>query len=188
MLKERLEKRNLSIYQCSQMSGISYSTLRELICGKTKIENCAAGTLYRLSKVLETSMEELLIESSEYRCDFETFKGNVCHKVKEEGDLDFIIETVQTNVIRKYWEKQWYPEAFYLLAMVDYLSIINEIPLCSDYADIRSCKLKEIVYPRDIQLTARMSHELDVKEKSYQESIPEFQRFNIVESEVRNVC
>lgn len=105
----------MSAYRLSQISGIPYTTLNELLRGKTKIANCTADTPYRLSKALEVSMEELLLENQEYRSNFETFKSNVCHLVKDQGDLDQKL-------------------------------------LCME------------------------------------EAIPEFKRFNIIESEVRNVC
>ena len=188
MLKDRMTEKNMSAYRLSQISGIPYTTLNELLRGKTKMANCTADTLYRLSKALEVSMEELLLESQEYRSNFETFKSNVCHLVKDRGDLDFIIEVLQSKDIRRYWDRKWYPEAFYLLAMVDYLSRVNELPICTDYNDIRACSLKEPIYPRDVVLAARISSELDQKPLCMEEAIPEFKRFNIIESEVRNVC
>lgn len=72
--------------------------------------------------------------------------------------------------------------------MVDYLSRENELPLCNDYEDIRNCKLSETVYPRDVVLAAKRDHSLDKKEQCPKEAIPEFLRFNIIESEIRNVC
>ena len=63
--------------------------------------------------------------------DFDVFKSNVCHMVKDKGDLDFIIELLQADDIRTYWNQKQYFEALYLLAMHDYLSRINEIPLCT---------------------------------------------------------
>ncbi|MCC8150896.1 MAG: helix-turn-helix transcriptional regulator [Lachnospiraceae bacterium] len=188
MLNQRLIEKNMSVYRCSKLSGIPYSTLRDLLQGKTQIGNCTADTLYRLSKILDVSMEELLLESKEYRCNFETFKSNVCHYVKVEGDIDFIVETLQSRDIRQYWDRKWYPEAFYMLAMVDYLSRENNLPLCEDYDDIRSCSLKEPLYPRDVSLAAKISPELDQREQCKKEAIPEFKRFNIMESEVRDVC
>lgn len=128
------------------------------------------------------------LEIHGYRNDFETFKSNICHLVKDKGDLDFIIDVLRSKKIRHYWNQKWYPETFYLLAMVDYLSRVNGLPLCTDYNDIRACSLKEPLYPRDISLTAKISTELDVRSLSLQESIPEFARFNIIESEVRDVC
>ena len=188
MLSERLKDRNMSAYRCSELSGIPYSTLYSLLKGKSKISNCTAVTLYRLSKVLGTTMEELLLDSPEFRTDFETFKGNVCHQVKNLGDLDFIIETLQSRDIRIYWERKWYPEAFYLLATLDYLSRVNEIPLCMEFNDIRSCSLKEPLYPRDVTLFALINPDRDDREQCAAEAIPEFKRFNIMETDIRDVC
>lgn len=61
--------------------------------------------------------------------------------------MDFIIDILKENQIRIYWERQWYRESFYLLAMVDYLSRENGLPLCNDYEDIRNCTLSEPLYP-----------------------------------------
>ena len=41
------------------------------------------------------------------------------------GDVDFIIHTLESNEIRVLFDRRWYPEALYLLAMIDYLSRIN---------------------------------------------------------------
>lgn len=187
MLRDRLKEKNMSIYQCSKQSGIPYTTLRELLCGKTRLANCTADTLYRLSVALDVPMEELLLESVDYRISFETYKGNVCHQVKDKGDLDFIIETLGSGDIRRYWERRWYPEAFYLLAMVDYLSRLNELPLCGDYNDIRACSLKEPLYPGDVIFSAKLDEKRDQREQCEKAAIPEFRRFNIMESEVRDV-
>lgn len=187
MLNDRLKERNMSAYRCSKLSGVPYTTLSELLRGKTKISKCSADTLFRLAKTLNVSMEELLLESSEYRSNFETFKSNICHEVKDKGDLDFIVEKLKSDDIRKYWERKWYQEAFYLLAMVDYLSRLHDIPICENYSDIRACSLKEPLFPRDIELSAKLSKALDIKQACIKEAIPEFIRFNIVESEVRNV-
>ena len=71
----------------------------------------------------------------EKRCSFELFKSNVCHRLKEQGDIDFLIETLKEDMIRQYYDKKWYPESFYLLAMVDYISRENNVPICNDYND-----------------------------------------------------
>ncbi|NLZ37268.1 MAG: helix-turn-helix transcriptional regulator [Clostridiales bacterium] len=188
MLAQRLQKKNMTAYRCSKLSGVPYTTLSELLRGKTKIKNCTAETVFKLAKVLDVPMEELLSDSIEYRSAFETFKSNVCHLVKDKGDIDFIVDTLKSDDIRRYFDKKWYPEAFYLLAMVDYLSRINDIPLCNNYNDIRGCTLKQTLYPRDIEFAARLSDELDLREASKRDAIPEFLRHNIIESDIRNVC
>lgn len=156
-------------------------------------EECAAETVYKLAKALGIAMGELLREHMEggiavlYRSKFETFKSNVCHLVRDKGDIDFIIDTLKSDKTRDYWRREWYPESFYLLAMVDYLSKENGLPLCREYDDIRSLTLSEPLYPRDIMLMAKLDASLDMREQSRKEAIPEFMRFNIVESEIRDV-
>ena len=174
MLKKMLKTRNMSIYQCSKLSDIPYTTLSELVRGKTSIGKCSAEIVYKLAKILNVSMEELMRDSVEARTDFEIFKSNVCHLVKDIDEIDFIITVLKADDIRRYWERKWYPEAFYVLAMVDYLSRINEIPLCTKYNDIRSQSLKKPLYPRDVVMAAKLHSSLDVRERCMKEAIPEF--------------
>lgn len=119
--------------------------------------------------------------------DFETFRSNVCHRVKDTGDYDFIITILQSDEVRRYWNEKQYFKAFYLLAMMDYLSCVHGIPLCKKYDDIRSQSLESTIYPRDVLLTAKLSPELDRRQESKEKSIPEFIRFNIVEINVRDI-
>ena len=101
MLGRILEERSMTIYQCAKLSGIPYTTLSEVVRGKTRIEMCSAETVYRLSKVLNVSMEDLMTDSLEARTDFEIFKSNVCHLVKDYDDLDFIITILQKDEISR---------------------------------------------------------------------------------------
>ncbi len=193
-LMSLLKEKKLSVYQCAKDSGVPYTTLSDIVKGKTRVEKCTAETIYKLAKTLHVKMEELLEESFRKNGnmmdtrDFEIYKSNVCHLVKDKGDIDFIIDILKENQIRIYWEQKWYQESFYLLAMVDYLSRENGLPLCNDYEDIRKCTLSEPLYPRDIILAEKLDASLDMKEECLKEAIPEFRRFNIIESEIRNVC
>jgi hypothetical protein len=107
--------------------------------------------------------------------------------VKDLGDFDFIAELLSSDKIREYWEKKWYPECFYLLAMLDYLSGENELPLCTKYNDIRKAKLEKIIYPLSIITLCIATKNDKYKIDSFRKAIPEFKKFNIVENEVRNV-
>lgn len=193
-LMNLLKEKQLSVYQCAKESHVPYTTLSDIVKGKTRIEKCTAETIYKLASTLHLSMEELLTEcfkedeNAPNLRDFEIYKSNICHLVKDKGDIDFIIDTLKENQIRTYWERQWYRESFYLLAMVDYLSRENGLPLCNDYEDIRNCTLPEPLYPWDIVLAAKLDGSLDMKKQCLKEAIPEFLRFNIIESEIRNVC
>jgi hypothetical protein len=128
------------------------------------------------------------VEKADYRCSFETFKSNTCHYVKDMGDIDFIVETLEADEIRKLYERRWYREALYLLAMIDYLSRMNSLPLCANYNDIRSKKLEKPYFPAGVVISYAATGDESIKEKALANAIPEFMRFNIVENEVRNVC
>ena len=118
---------------------------------------------------------------------FELYKSNICHRVKEQGDIDFIIETLEKDEIRLFYDRKWYRECFYLLGMLDYLSRINDVPLCTNYNDIRRCKLEETLYPSSILVICEVSKTNDAKKQALKDAIPEFLKFNIVESDIRNV-
>ena len=184
---ELLIQKNITKYRVSKISGVPFATISDISTGKTKIEKCSADTLYKLARALDVTMEDLIADSMEYRSSFETFKSNVCHMVHDMGDIDFIIDTLESDKIRKLYQKRWYPESLYLLAMVDYLSRENDLPICTNYNDIRACKLNSAIYPASVIVAAAATKNNKLKEESLMASIPEFKRFNIAENEVRNV-
>lgn len=106
----------------------------------------------------------------EYRSSFEVFKSNICHYVKDKGDIDFIIDTLESDEIRKLYDRRWYPEAFYLLAMVDYLSSENNVPICTNYNDIRAQKLQKPL----LLLTSAALNTDQIKTDAVKNVIPEF--------------
>lgn len=188
LINEQIERLRMTKYRLSKDSGVPQATINDICSGKADLEKCAAGTLYRLAKVLDISIEEILQSAgTEYRSSFETFKSNTCHRVKDMGDLDFMIRLLESDEIRDLYNRHWYPEALYLLAMLDYLSRINQIPLCTRYDDIRTQKLKNPLYPADILVAGEVLESDKPLRMAEQDAIPEFRRFNIMESEVRDV-
>lgn len=192
LVNELLQKENMSRYRLSKESGVAMTTITDICSGKADLNKCAAGTLYKIAKVLGVTVDSILENNEErsvdYRCSFEIFKSNTCHHVKDLGDLDFIIETLETDEIRKLYDRQWYREALYLLAMTDYLSRINGLPICTNYNDIRRKKLEEPYFPAGIEVSCVATGDESIKDEAIAKAIPEFMRFNIVESDVRNVC
>ena len=186
-LKDMLKLRNMSMYALSHLSRVPMTTINDLCSGRTRIERCSGETLYKIAGALKIPMEELLKDAMARRSSFDVFKSNVCHRVKDMGDIDFIIETLKGNDIRTYYDRKWYPECFYLLAMVDYLCRENDLPVCSDFNDIRAMKLSKPLLPMSVQISDEIMRNHVREEQSYRDAIPEFMRFNIVESEVRNV-
>ena len=182
-----LDEKDMTKYRLSKLSGVPHTTINDICNGRVRIEKCTAETLYKLAGVLGVSLDTLVADAMEYRASFETYKSNICHKVKDIGDMDFIIEMLEADEIRRLYKKRWYPESLYLLAMVDYLSRENGLPLCNEYNDIRKARLKEVFYPASILTLCAASNSERPKHESWNEAIPEFRRFNIVENEVRNV-
>ncbi len=186
-IKEIIKKKNMSVYKLSKKSGVPYTTVNEICNEKVQIEKCSVETIYRIAKALEVSMEEILDQYFIKRSDFENFKSTICHRVKEMGDVDFIIKTLEDKEIRVFYERKWYPESLYLLAMLDYLSKENNIPICNEYDDIRNCKLETPLYPTSVLAMSAAAKNDKAKKQALKSAIPEFLRFNIVENEVRNV-
>ena len=195
IIDELLREAKMSRYKLSKTSGVAQATISDICSGKTSMEKCSAGTLYKIAKALNVTVDALLeadeqemAQNAEYRSSFETFKSNTCHHVKDMGDIDFIIETLETDEVRKLYERRWCREAMYLLAMIDYLSRMNDVPLCTNYNDIRSQKLEKLYFSAGVEVAYAATGDERIKEKALANAIPEFIRFNIVESEVRNVC
>lgn len=186
-----LDQQNMTKYRLAKESGIPHATISDICSGKAQIEKCSVETLYKIAKVLSVSIEDLIRDRmeapQEHRSTFDVFKSNVCHRVKDIGDIDFIIEVLESNIIRQYYEKKWIPESLYLLAMVDYLSRLNDLPTAVELNDLRSKKLAKPLYPMSVVLADAVSRTTTHADRSIKAAIPEFMRFNIVESEIRNV-
>jgi len=183
-----LEQKNMTKYKLAKSSGVPHSTVLDICNGKTKLTNCNAETLYKLSKAFGISMEELIAEYVEKRPSFEHFKSTVCHMVKDMGDIDFMIRILESNEIRKLYDKRWFVESLYLLGMLDYLSKENNISYCNEYNDLRNARMQSIVYPLGVMTRCLLSDSEQPKADCLKDAIPEFLRHNIVESEIRNVC
>ncbi len=192
-LNDLLIEKKMSKYRLARESGIPQTTIVDICSRKARIEKCSADTIYKIAKALNVSMESLI--ESEMNIDtalpkrvaFDVFKSNVCHFVKDKGDIDFIIDTLSSDEVRNLYNRKWYAESFYLLAMVDYLSRENDVPICTNYNDIRSQRLQSTLYPASAVLSDTALNTDKYRKKCMDNAIPEFLHFNIVESEVRNV-
>ena len=185
MLIDLLKERNMSVYQCSKLSGVPYTTLLELVNNKTNIEKCTAETVYRLARTLDVDMEYLLQRND--IDDFETFKSNVKHSLKDKGDTLFLVETYMNDEISKLWNSHQKAKALYLLATVDYLSRVNNMPIASDYNDLRNYALTKPLLPQDLKLHYILTNSANNK-ADLEKSLPEFSRFNIIEIDLRDVA
>ncbi|MCF0132254.1 MAG: helix-turn-helix transcriptional regulator [Blautia sp.] len=65
VINELLAQRHMTKYKLAQCSNIPYTTLNDLCNGKTSLSKCSAETVYKIAKVLNISMEELLNRQEE---------------------------------------------------------------------------------------------------------------------------
>lgn len=70
-IKEIIDQKNLSLYRIAKNSGVPYMTLNDIYNERTSLGKCSAETVYKLSKELGVSMEELLEPYLEPRLDFD---------------------------------------------------------------------------------------------------------------------
>lgn len=67
MLQTILENKGMTTYSLSHKSGVPYSTLSDIVSGKTDIQSASASVLYKLSTTLHISMEDLYLGKQEKR-------------------------------------------------------------------------------------------------------------------------
>ncbi len=186
-VEELRKEKGLSRLQLAKISGLPYSTVSDICTGKTSVARCSVETAYKLMQALHVDFMELAGPSVVARPDFELFKSEICHLVKRKGDIGFLLETLEEDKIRQLYRLGWYAECLYLLAMVDYLSRENNVALADCYNDLRCRKMPEPIYPKGVLALCAAAGNSDAKKQAYQEAIPEFKRFNIIESDIRNV-
>ena len=115
---------------------------------------------------------------------FEIFKSNTCHTVKRLGNKGFIDEIVNKEYIEIYWNNKNRLCACYLLAMIDYLCRLENLPLIEKFDCIRGYRLPKLVYPYSFNF---INNE-DLLDSALAKAIPEFYRHGLVEGDVFNVC
>ena len=96
-VQELMSQKGLTMYRLSKVCNLPYTTINDICSGKARLEKCSAETVYKLAKVLQVPMEELLEPHIEQRCSFELFKSNVS---KFWSQMTFI-GIISANGIRK---------------------------------------------------------------------------------------
>lgn len=187
MINDIMNKKLISKYRLSKLSNVPYTTISDICSNRADLRKCSVDTVYRIAKALGVTVEELLEPYYVARPDFDLFKSTVCHRLKDMGDIDFLIDVLESKTIFQYYDRKWYPESLYLLAMLDYLSKQNNLPVASEYDDLRRCKLSKPVFPASVIAESAASKNSKAKEEAMCNAIPEFMNYNIVEGDIRNV-
>ncbi len=106
MLRDRLNEKGISIYSLARESGISYSTLNDLVNGKVEIDQCRVGLLRSLARTLGLSLEETCgvcdgterTVSTSYHVDVQVFVRNKSYVSEFDYDGEpVLIELCKVN-------------------------------------------------------------------------------------------
>ncbi|MBR4357438.1 MAG: helix-turn-helix transcriptional regulator [Butyrivibrio sp.] len=187
LIDEYIKNKKISLYKLAELSGVSYPTVYNLVNGKSDINNCALGKVLPIAKALDLSVEDLVFLCNQ-KYTFTLFKSEQCHLVNRMGQVEYVIEVLEDKKIDRFWRLCCYAEAMYMVAMVDYLSRLNDIPKCTNYNYIRNQKLKEKIYPIDAVIEKKLTNKNSLLKKMEKDAIPEFLAFNIVEGDVIHIC
>lgn len=185
-----LKEQGISQKELAKRLNIAESTL----CKKMKFDNWRENDLRHIAEVCGCKCECKFIVKQENasvhqfkKIDFDVFKSNICHDLKSAGDIAFIQQTLNEKKIDKYFVQKQYPESLYLLAMVDYLCRINNIAKPAKYNPLRKTRLKKPLLPKSIMFLQIFSANKNITQEAIDNAIPEFKKFNIIESDIRNV-
>ena len=124
--------------------------------------------------------------------DTDLFKSEMCHTLKRLGDYEFIKEVINDNWVRYFWDKEWYFESLYTLAMIDYLTYIYHAPVYEPLDKYRQYKLSEPVFPFSMLLIDSIKRNDEQKQQALKECSEDecgrfFLKYNIVEKDIRDV-
>lgn len=124
--------------------------------------------------------------------DIDLFKSEMCHMLKRLGDYNFIYEVISDNWVEYFWNKEWYFESLYVLAMIDYLTYIYNAPVYEPLNKYRQYKLNKPVYPFSMLLIDSINDNDNQKQKAIRECSKDecgrfFLKYNIVEKDIRDV-
>ena len=96
LLKDYVNRKNVSLYRISKDTQIPYTTLRDLYTEKTPLPKASGEVIYKISTYLNVPMEEMLTSYMRIRPAFENFKSETCQKLKAMGDIPFIVELLES--------------------------------------------------------------------------------------------
>ena len=192
-ITDALREKNITKAELCRRSGVAWATLSDICSGKSDLSRVSVLNAIRIAGALQMTVEELFaipqeeVQKNADRVSFEQFKGNTCHRLKQLGDIDFLIEVIESDEIHALYDRRWLPESLYLLAMTDYLCRRNHMPLCTDYDDLRGRSLRKPLYPLYAQLLYMKGKDTSAMRACRKKAIPEFLHHNIIESDIDNV-
>ena len=184
--RELLQSKNVTGYALSKRTGIPYTTINDLINGKTIIQNISLKHAISIADCLNVNVKKLNELQSVSFISFRYFRNNLLIDLKRNGQLELAYKIISTKEIDYYYKNNGIEYALYLLALIDYLFRINNKDIYSlRYNELRREKLDSPFFVGSDIITFSSIEEAEEKLKIH--VIPEFKKFNIIEEDIFNV-
>ena len=126
-LQDEFKLKGVSVYKVSKEAGIPYTTLSDLVTGKTDINNASVRTLSRLSQYMALTMDEL------YR---KMDTAHVMHLKKYQGLPTELDESINNLIVAIDMGKE--------LIDCELAQVLGDINMSESWGLIDSVKAKEL--------------------------------------------
>lgn len=185
--KELLKEKNITGYALAKNTGIPYTTINDLINGKTIVQNISLRHAILIADVLKISAEKLNRLDTYSPIEFRYFRNNILGELKRSNQIEFANEIIKRKEIDFYYKNNAKEYAYYLLALIDYLFKKNKQPIYKNrYNEIRKEKLADPFFVGSDLISFKTIEEaeniLGIK------VIDEFKKYNIIEEDIFNVA
>lgn len=185
--KQLLAKKEITGYSLSKNTGIPYTTINDLVNGKTIIQNISLKHAIEIAEYLNIDLLTLSKLESVSFVDFRYFRNSTLQELKRVGFKDFFYKITREKQIDYYYKNNGKEYAYYLLALIDYLCNKYHLPIYDKrYNDLRKEKLNRPFFVGNKIVQFDTIEEAEEKLKI--QVIPEFKKYNIIEENVFNVA
>ena len=185
--KELLESKKMTGYGLSKNTGIPYTTINDLINGKTIIQNVSLKHALLISDALDINIRDLNKLTTYLPIEFRYFRNNLLGKLKRNDQMEFVKEVIRKKEIDFYYKNNAKEYAYYLLALIDYLCRKHNKQIHTErYNEIRNERLDKPFFVGSNLISFKTINEAEERLKI--KVIPEFKKFNIIEEDVFNVA
>lgn len=184
MINDYLKEKNITIKEISNKANIPYSTLREMISGKSSFERCSISNFKKIADYFNISMDELY-----YLWNHIISPTDIVEKVKSELIMlyhnmpltEFIKKIEGDKVIQSSFKKKEYLKALYILSFYEF--ICNKYKLDKDKSleKLHNFSLEHPYYPESVISVSKAFNDDRILQEYKAKSIPEFLKHNIIE-------
>lgn len=168
-VKDLLAVHHMSAHALSEATGVSYSTIYNLVHGKTTLDKCSYKTVSSIASLFNIPTDILAANDT-----FSHFRDELHVQVKSMGIERFLNYYITADEARAYYRAGFVLRSVYLVCMIDYLCDYEGLTRPRKYDHLRNLK-----FDPPVKISDWPDEEL--KNAVY---IPVFVRNGILEGEI----